>query len=212
MVIRSNTVRLTQKFTLYFSPQHIEFWHLIDNILQKNIWVAISQTVPSDMCTNNLCSQIRIFTGHTLGKHIYSNTCILKILPPKTVSFQIKCWYFSYFCSKHRFWVFVRTTSVSRSNKYPQFMFLSRNKKNNVYPCKPQFYYIKVGFKGGQNYIRTFSWCYKICAVRSQSSLGTSWIAKNAKFLQVDNKDFHQTARIWVFIDCTCQKVCLVML
>ena len=27
-------------------------------------------------------------------------------------------------------------------------MFLSRNKKTNVYPCKPQFYYIKVGFKG----------------------------------------------------------------
>ena len=25
---------------------------------------------------------------------------------------------------------------------------LSRNKKNNVYPRKPQFYYIKVGFKG----------------------------------------------------------------
>ena len=33
------------------------------------------------------------------------------------------------------------------SNKYPQSMFLSRNKKINVYPCKPQFYYIKVGFK-----------------------------------------------------------------
>ena len=32
------------------------------------------------------------------------------------------------------------------SNEYPQSMFLSRNKKNNVYPCKPQFYYIKVGF------------------------------------------------------------------
>ena len=27
-------------------------------------------------------------------------------------------------------------------------MFLSRNKKNNVYPCKPQFNYIKVGFNG----------------------------------------------------------------
>ena len=27
-------------------------------------------------------------------------------------------------------------------------MFLSRIKTNNVYPCKPQFYYIKVGFKG----------------------------------------------------------------
>ena len=33
------------------------------------------------------------------------------------------------------------------SNEYPQSMFLSWNKKNNVYPCKPQFYYIKVGFK-----------------------------------------------------------------
>ena len=34
------------------------------------------------------------------------------------------------------------------SNEYPQSMFLSRNKKNNIYPCKPQFYYIKVGLKG----------------------------------------------------------------
>ena len=34
------------------------------------------------------------------------------------------------------------------SNEYPQSMFLSRNKKNNVYPCKPQFYYIKVVYKG----------------------------------------------------------------
>ena len=33
------------------------------------------------------------------------------------------------------------------SNEYPQSLFLSRNKKNNVYPCKPQFYYIKVGSK-----------------------------------------------------------------
>ena len=36
------------------------------------------------------------------------------------------------------------------SNEYPQSMFLSRNKKYNVYHCKPQFYYIKVGFKGGK--------------------------------------------------------------
>ena len=33
------------------------------------------------------------------------------------------------------------------SNGYPQSMFMSRKKKNNVYN-KPQFYYIKVGFKG----------------------------------------------------------------
>ena len=34
------------------------------------------------------------------------------------------------------------------SNEYLQSMILSRNKKNNVYPYKPQFYYMKVGFKG----------------------------------------------------------------
>ena len=27
-------------------------------------------------------------------------------------------------------------------------LFLSKNQTNNVYPCKPQFYYIKMGFKG----------------------------------------------------------------
>ena len=32
------------------------------------------------------------------------------------------------------------------SNEYPQSMFLNRYKKNNVYPCKPQFYYIKLEF------------------------------------------------------------------
>ena len=29
-------------------------------------------------------------------------------------------------------------------------MFLSRDKKNDVYRCKPQFYKIKVGFKGAK--------------------------------------------------------------
>ena len=29
-------------------------------------------------------------------------------------------------------------------------MFLRRNKKNNAYPFKPQFFYIKVGFKGAK--------------------------------------------------------------
>ena len=66
--------------------------------------------------------------------------------------------YFSYFCSKHRLWVLIRTAQWGSSNKYPQAMFLSRNKKNNVYSYKLQFYCIKVGFKGGQNYIDIFLW------------------------------------------------------
>ena len=36
------------------------------------------------------------------------------------------------------------------SNEYPQSFVLSRNKKINLYPCKPQFYCINVGFKGVQ--------------------------------------------------------------
>ena len=34
------------------------------------------------------------------------------------------------------------------SNEYKQSMVLSRNEKNIVYPCKPQIYYMKMGFKG----------------------------------------------------------------
>ena len=34
------------------------------------------------------------------------------------------------------------------SYDYSLYMVLNRNKKNNVYPCKPQFYHIKMGFKG----------------------------------------------------------------
>ena len=37
---------------------------------------------------------------------------------------------------------------------YPQSMFLSRN-KNNVYPCKPQFYYIK-GLRRSKLYRHVF--------------------------------------------------------
>ena len=59
-------------------------------------------------------------SAYTLQKQAYSN--ILKILPPKNENLQIKIRIF-----------------------YLQIS-LSRNKNNNVYPCKPQFYHIKVGF------------------------------------------------------------------
>ena len=39
------------------------------------------------------------------------------------------------------------------SNKYPQSMFLSRNKKNDVYPCKPQFYYANFCHELIQNHL-----------------------------------------------------------
>ena len=83
----------------------------------------------------------------SLRKHAYSN--ILKISPPKTENLQIK--------NSNIFHISAENTDCGYSleppwwggsNEYPYSMFLSRNKKNNVFPCKPQFYCIKVGFKG----------------------------------------------------------------
>ena len=86
--------------------------------------------------------------AYSLRNHAYSN--ILKILSQKKKeNFQIK--------NSDIFHVSAQNIACGYSlelpqwggsNEYPQSMFLSRNKKNNVYPCKPQFYYIKVGFKG----------------------------------------------------------------
>ena len=50
------------------------------------------------------------------------------------------------------------------SNEYPQSIFWAEIRKNNVYPCKPQFYYIKVGFNG-ENYIGMFSWWSSIVII-----------------------------------------------
>ena len=83
----------------------------------------------------------------SLRKHVYSN--ILKILPAKNENFQIKILIFFLFLLKNiDCGYLLEPPRRGGSNKYPQSMFLSRNKKNNIYPCKPLFYYIKVGFKG----------------------------------------------------------------
>ena len=64
------------------------------------------------------------------------------------------------------------------SNEYPQSMFLSRNNKNNVHPCKPQFYFIKVGLRGSKLYRYVFvmkraptPYANNECAVSSGPSL-----------------------------------------
>ena len=42
------------------------------------------------------------------------------------------------------------------SNEYPQSILCAEIRKNNVYPCKPQFYYIKVGLTGAKLYRHVF--------------------------------------------------------
>ena len=83
----------------------------------------------------------------TLRKHAYSN--ILNILPLKTEIFQIKILIFFHISDQNIDCGYsLEPPRRGESNEYPQSMFLSRNKKNNVYPCISQFYYIKVAFKG----------------------------------------------------------------
>ena len=68
--------------------------------------------------------------------------CILKILPPQNEKFPIK--------KTTKLYFFVSAQNIDcgysleppqrgGSNEYPQSTFLSRNKKNNVYPCNPSF-------------------------------------------------------------------------
>ena len=88
-----------------------------------------------------------ILASDPLRKQAYSN--ILKILPPKNENFQIKIRiFFSISAQTIDCGYSLEPPHRGGSNEYQQSMFLSRNKKNNVYPCKPQFYHIKVGFKG----------------------------------------------------------------
>ena len=81
--------------------------------------------------------------AYVLRKHAYSN--ILKI----NENFQIKNSDIFHISAQNiNCGYLLEPPRRGGSNEYPQSMFLSKNKKNNVYPCKPQFYYIKMGFKG----------------------------------------------------------------
>ena len=96
------------------------------------------------MSTYNIrfCGETR---KNTLRKHAYSN--ILKILPPKNENFQINFFYIFHISAQNIICGY-SLEPLRRFQRVPTIYVLSRNKKNNVYPCKPQFSYIKVGFKG----------------------------------------------------------------
>ena len=84
---------------------------------------------------------------HDITKHAYSN--ILKILALKNENFHIKNSDIFHISSQNIDCGYsLEPPRRGGSNEYPQSMFSSRNKQNNVYPCKPLFYDIKVRFEG----------------------------------------------------------------
>ena len=77
------------------------------------------------------------------GLYHYENTSIQihwKFYHQKMAIFHIKY--------SDIFHISAQNIDCGYSLELPRLMILSRNNKNNVYPCEPQFYYIKVGFKG----------------------------------------------------------------
>ena len=104
-------------------------------------------TMSEDLGESSPPHSLTLLHCQPLRKHACSN--ILKILPPKNENFQIKNSDIFHISAQNVDCGFsLEPPRRGGSNEYIQSMLLSRNKKNNVYPCKPQFYYIKVGFKG----------------------------------------------------------------
>ena len=87
-------------------------------------------TGPYDMIQWKLYSSLR--------KHAYSN--ILRILPPKNENFQMKNSDSFHISTQNiHCGYLLEPPRRGGSNEYPQSIFLSRNKKINVYPCNPIF-------------------------------------------------------------------------
>ena len=73
----------------------------------------------------------------SLQKHAYSNIS-KNLQPQKEKKSDKKFWYFFHISAQNKdCWYSLEPPRRGGSNEYQQSMFLSRNKKNNVYPCKP---------------------------------------------------------------------------
>ena len=93
-----------------FSFENNNCHHLI-GLLKVNVYFLF--ILINNVKSKNVAKFSHFFILTSLRKHAYSN--ILKILPPKNWKFSDKnLRYFSYFCSKHRLWVLVRTASARR--------------------------------------------------------------------------------------------------
>ena len=116
------------------------------------------------------CQNNEVENDSTLRKHAYSN--ILKILPPKNEIFQMKNSDIFHISAQNIDCGYsLEPPRRGGSNEYPQSMFLSRNKKNNVYPCKPSFTIEKWGLRGSKLYRHVFVMNWLIW----RDNMGKNW-------------------------------------
>ena len=110
--------------------------HVYQNYCKYEDINACANSIRSYQIPQNVVAPDRINTPH------YENTPIQiyrKFHLQKLKNFQIK--------NSDIFHISAQNIDCGYSLE-PTIYVLSRNKKNKVYPCKPQFYFIKVGFKG----------------------------------------------------------------
>ena len=125
------------------SVRTFTMWYLVTQAAQRMTFIhrRINVDILMRRCINAMCLLC------TLRKHAYSN--ILETLQPKKGKFSDKNSDISHISAQNIDCGYsLEPPRRGGSNEYPQSMFLSRSKKNNVYPCKPQFYYIEVALKG----------------------------------------------------------------
>ena len=132
--LRENAIGSTETPTYLFSLTIYHYGSPLQPLYQLNVFYKLCIT------KTRLFKYIENFTTKKKKKK----------KKKKPESFQLKILIFFIFLLKRILWVLVRITLPRRFYRVPTIYVLSRNKKNNVYPCKPQFYYIyiKVEFKG----------------------------------------------------------------
>ena len=126
----------------------------------------------------------QIFSVNTIWSSAWQNLSITKTCLFKyTENFITKTWKFSDKNSNIFFLISAQNIDCGYSlepprrggsNEYPQSMFLIRNKKNNVYSCKSQFYYIKVGLRGS----KIIFVCFRDVHADSEDSDQTGWMPR----------------------------------
>ena len=102
---------------------------------RKIIWVHITLTPAVNY---KICASVL----EEAEAHNITKTCLYKyieISPPKTESSQINSDINHISAQNIDCGYSLEPPHRGGSNEYPQSMFLSTNKENNVYPCKPSF-------------------------------------------------------------------------
>ena len=144
-------------------------WLLSRFYIKSSIKVCFSVAVTAVMVKPSIVQAPTEPCGLDLDFALIMKTCLFKYIENFTTKkgkFKKKILIFFIFLLKTGCGYSLELPQWGGSNEYPQSMLLSKNKKNNVYPCKPQFYFIKWGLRGSKIYRYVFVMLQWFCPKR----------------------------------------------